>query len=71
MVAPVAVKLTVVPAQITLGVIPATTVGVAVTFRLTVWVLLQPAVVPVTVYTVVAAGLTTATDELPPAGIQL
>ena len=32
--------------------------------------LLQPKDVPVTVYTVDAAGLTTATDELPPAGNQ-
>jgi hypothetical protein len=61
----------VLPAQITLGEAAATTVGVAVTFRLIVCVVLQPGFVPVSVYTVVAAGLTTATEELPPAGIQL
>ena len=49
MVAPLAVKLTVAPAQITLGETEATTVGVAVTFRFTVCVLLQPKAVPVTV----------------------
>lgn len=70
-VAPVAVKLTVEPAQITLGEAEATTVGVAVTFRFTVCVLLQPNEVPVTVYTVLAVGLTTATVADPPAGIQL
>ena len=67
-VAPVAVKLTVAPAQITLGEAEATTVGVAVTFRFTVCVLLQPKAVPVTVYTVLAVGLTTATEDDPPAG---
>jgi hypothetical protein len=59
------------PAQITLGETEATTVGVGVTFRFTVCELLQPKEVPVTVYTVLAAGLTTATEDDPPAGIQL
>ena len=69
--APLAVKLTVAPAQIVPGDAATTTVGLAVTFRFTVCVLLQPAEVPVTVYTVLAVGLTTATEEVPPAGSQL
>ena len=71
MVAPVAVKLTVAPAQITLDEVVALTVGDGLTFKLRVWELLQPEDVPVTVYTVLAAGLTTATEAVPPAGIQL
>jgi hypothetical protein len=47
--APLAVKLTVAPAQITLGETEATTVGVAVTLRFTVCELLQPKEVPITV----------------------
>lgn len=59
------------PAQITLGETAAVTVGEGVTLRLMVVVVLHPGFVPVTVYTVLAAGLTTATEEAPPAGIQL
>jgi hypothetical protein len=55
-VAPPAVKVTALPEHAIA--LLAVTVGVAFTVTLTVLILLHPAVVPVTVYTVVAVGVT-------------
>ena len=72
MVAPFAVKVEEAPIQIAVGFARAVIVGTGVTTRLNVVVLVQPkAVLPVTVYTVVAVGVTTIAEPVKAPGFHV
>ena len=70
-VAPEAVNVELLPLQITLGDAEAVTLGIALTVNITVFVLEQEPVLPVTVYMVVVAGETTVVEPVAEPGIQV
>lgn len=70
--APLDVKVALLPTQIAVGLLIAVKVGVVVTFTVTVRVLRQPdALAPVTVYMVVETGLTVVVAPVAPPGFQV